>query len=146
MLLAIEEEDDEEEEEGSEEDDGDEGDIFFFLALLCKSILLLMILTIDAWLKIDQLYLPWSILARLTFLFVGFFLFIFIVFSQPVSLLLLLVHISIDEEDQEMIEMHVLAHPPAEQGTLHLICFVSFLFVTLPVFQLNPNHRKASEL
>ena len=45
----------------------------YFLALLCKSILLLMILTIDASLKIDQLYLPGSILVRLTFLFVGFF-------------------------------------------------------------------------
>ena len=74
MLLAIEEED-EEEEEGSEEDDGDEGDILFFLAFLCKGILLLMILTIDASLKIDQLYLPGSILVRLTFLFVGFFYF-----------------------------------------------------------------------
>ena len=45
---------------------------FFVLALLCKSILLLMILTIDALLKIDQLFLPGSILVRLTFLFVVF--------------------------------------------------------------------------
>lgn len=82
-------------------------------------------------------------MVRLTFLFVGC-LFIFIVFSQPISLLLLLTHISIDEEDQEMIEMHVFAQPPAEQGTLYLIYVLfQFIFVTLPVFQLNPNHRKA---
>ena len=49
----------------------------FFLALLCKSILLLMIFTIDASLKIDQLYLPGTILVRLTFLFVGFFIYFY---------------------------------------------------------------------
>ena len=80
-------------------------------------------------------------MVRLTFLFVGS-LFIFIVFSQSISLLLLLAHISIDEEDQEMIEMHVFAQPPAEQGTLYLIYVLfQFLFVTLPVFQLNPNQK-----
>ena len=50
---------------------------FFVLALLCKSILLLMILTIDASLKIDQIYLPWSILVGLTVLFVDFFIYFY---------------------------------------------------------------------
>ena len=85
-------------------------------------------------------------MVRSTFLFVGCF-FIFIVFSQSISLLLLLAHISIDEEDQEMIEMHVFAQPPAEQGTLYLIyvCF-NFFFCNTTCLPIKPKSQKSKRL